>query len=83
MEVVSLKEVPKDLKIALLKELGYALDRDGVHVVRAESGERAVDPYSNQEVRLDNMMILPGSAVLLDDNEFSLISYLEDKGDIL
>jgi hypothetical protein len=83
MEVVSLKAVPKDLKLAMLKELGYELDRDGVHVVTTGGGERVVDPYSSLEVRLDNMMILPGSAILLDDNELSLISYMEDKGDIL
>lgn len=83
MEVVSLKDVTSEMRARLLDELGYGLEADGIHVVHKGTGTRAVDPYAKIEIRADNMMILPGSAVLIDDNEFSLTSYLEDKGDIL
>ena len=42
-----------------------------------------LDQYANVPVRLDNMMILPGSAIILDDNPLSVASYFEDHGDIL
>jgi hypothetical protein len=82
MQIVSLKGASKEQKVALLKQLGYGIDPDGVHVVDGRTGERVVDRYAKVEVSLDRMMILPGSTILLDDNEFSLISYIEEQGDI-
>jgi hypothetical protein len=83
MEIVSLKEVSQEQKVRLLDELGYGLDADGIHVVHKGTADRAIDPYAKLEIRMDHMMVLPGSALLIDDNEFSLMAYLEDKGDIL
>lgn len=82
MEIVNLGGVPRESKIALLKELGYALEQDGVHIRDVTTGKRVIDRYTNIEVSIDRMMILPGSTILLDDNEFSLMSYIEEKGDI-
>ncbi len=44
-----------------------------------------MDEYANVQVRLDNMMVLPGDSppVILDDNPLSVASYLEDHGDVL
>ncbi|MCI4343478.1 MAG: hypothetical protein L3J92_05120 [Thermoplasmata archaeon] len=83
MDVVSLQGLPTEFKVALLDKLGYTLDSDRVHVLHKDTRERVQDPYAKLEIRVDHMMVLPGSAILIDDNEFSLISYLEDKGDIL
>lgn len=80
MELVSLKNVSKESKILLLKELGYI--SDGEFVLTSKS-ERVIDPYANVPVRIDNMIILPGSTLILDDNELSLSRYLEEFGDVL
>jgi len=81
LELVSLKNVSVDSKIALLKRLGY--DVDEAHVFVLKDGKQVIDKYADIPVRLDNMAILPGSTVVLDDNPLSVISYLEEYGDIL
>lgn len=80
MELVSLKKTPLDFRIALVRELGY--DTDEVYVLRPD-GTQLMDEYANVPITLDNMMILPGSAVILDENPLSVASYFEDHGDIL
>lgn len=81
MEIVSLKDAPIEFRIGIARELGYEVDKDGVHLLK--NGERAMDEYANVPLRLDNMAVLPGSVVLLDNNPLSIASYLEDHGDIL
>lgn len=78
MELVSLKNMPRETKVLLLKELGY--DSDGTFVFTS-SGEKVIDRYIEQPVKIDNMAILPGSEIILDDNPLSIASYIEEYGD--
>ena len=79
MELISLKNVSLDSKNRLLKELGHG--SDGEFVLDSE-GKRVVDRYAEIPVKLNNMIILPGSTLILDDNEFSIASYMEEFGDV-
>jgi hypothetical protein len=78
----SLKEAPLELRLALLKELGIALDKDGVHLLN-QNGTKVLDPYVNEWVRVDHFLILPGSIMILDDNLVSVACYMEEHGDAL
>jgi len=78
LELVSLKNVSLASKIELLKQLGY--DSDGGFIF--QNGIKVVDKYIEMPVRLDNMVILPGSTIILDDNELSISSYVEEFGDV-
>ena len=80
MELISLKKVSKESKILLLKELGY--DSDGEFVLDIK-GNKILDKYLEIPVKIDNMVILPGSEIILDDNELSIAKYLEEFGDVL
>ena len=80
MELLSLKNVSRESKILLLKELGY--DSDGIFVLDS-NGNKSVDKYTNEQIKIDNMIIFPGSTVILDDNPLSVASYIEEYGDIL
>lgn len=79
MEIISLKEVSLKSKILLLKELGY--DSDGEFVLDSE-GKKVVDKYIEIPIRINNMVILPSSTLILDDNELSIASYIEEYGDV-
>ena len=79
-ELISLKNVSTDSKIALLRELNY--DSDGTYVLNSD-GTLHEDKYTGDPIPLDNMLILPGSAVILDNNPLSVSSYLEEYGDVL
>lgn len=79
MELISLKEVSKKSKILLLKELGY--NSDGEFVLDSK-GNRVMDKYVDIAVRIDNMLIFPGSEIILDDNELSISSYIEEYGHV-
>lgn len=80
MELISLKEVSKESKELLLKELGYG--SDGEFVLDSE-GNKVSDRYLDIPVKIDNMVILPGSEVILDNNELSIAKYIEEFGDVL
>lgn len=80
MELISLKQVSSKSKIELLKELGYG--SDGEFVLDKE-GKKMLDRYLDIPIKVDNMVILPGSIIILDNNELSLSKYLEEFGDIL
>jgi hypothetical protein len=82
MEAVSIKDAPVDFKLALLRELGLELDADGVHI-KGPDGKWIVDEYVDQPVRFDNMILLPGSVVVLDENPVTIHSYMEDHPDVL
>ena len=75
MEFVSLKDASKEVKIKILEELGYK--SDGRYVLDSD-GIRIKDKYVDVEVTLSNMLIFPGSAIILDDNPLSVASYLEE-----
>ena len=79
MELISLKNVSLNSKLLLLKELGYGTDGEFVLDL---GGKKVIDRYLDIPIKIDNMVILPGSAILLDDNELSIASYLEEFGDV-
>ncbi|MBI4175616.1 MAG: hypothetical protein HY518_00275, partial [Candidatus Aenigmarchaeota archaeon] len=79
-ELMSIKELPREIKIALLKELDY--DSDGIHVLDSE-GKIHLDRYTHEPVKLDNMLILSGSTIIIDNNPLSITSFLEEYGDVL
>jgi hypothetical protein len=82
MEILSLKDAPREFRVGVAQELGYTLDPDGVHLLKG--GERALDQYSKVPLRVDNLAVLPGSdAILLDNNPVSIAWYLEEHGDVL
>jgi len=80
MELISLKKISQESKILLLKELGYS--SDGEFVLDSE-GKKVIDKYIDIPVRVDNMVIFPGSELILDDNELSIMKYMEEFEDDL
>jgi len=80
VDLVSIKNMPKDVKVLLLKELGF--DSDGTFVVDKD-GKRVLDKYIEEPVKINNMFIFPGSTIILDDNPLSINSFLEEFGDVL
>ncbi len=78
MELMSLKNVSVNSRIALLKELGF--NSDGDYVLDSD-GKKVLDKYIDVPVKISNMVIFPGSTIILDDNELSLSLYLEEFGD--
>ncbi len=78
MQVVSVKDMPSHLKLLLLKELGLSADANGYIT---KDGEQVQDKYLGQPVRVENMAIFPGSAVVLDDNPLSIALYIEEYGE--
>ena len=79
VEVISLTEYSPSAKILLLRELGY--DSDGRFVTRG--GERVRDKVTGEEITLDHMAILPGSALVVSDNPLSIADCLEDYAESL
>lgn len=79
-ELLSIKDMPLESKILLVKELGF--DSDGTFVLH-KSGEKYLDKYIEKPVRIDNMFIYPGSTVILDNNLLSISSFLEEYGNVL
>ena len=77
MEIVSLKNVNKESKIALLEKLGY--DSDGKYVL--ENGKKKLDEYTQKEITLENMAILPGSVIVLNEASAIVLKYLEEHED--
>ena len=79
----SLKNMSIELKTELLKELGYDTDKEYV----LENGRRYLDRYTEEPIKLDNMLILndglPKSVIILDNNSLSVTSFLEEFGDVL
>ena len=80
MELVSFKGAPKEFKVRLLKELGFDLDERGVYVM--QNGQKVLDKYIDKPIRLENMIIFPGSTIILDDNPLSIASYMEEYGEV-
>lgn len=79
VELISLKNVSSNSKILLLRELGY--DSDGVFILDKE-GKKVMDRYIDVPVNIENMVIFPGSEIILDDNELSVSKYIEEFGDV-
>lgn len=79
MELKSFKDFSKETKTLILKELGYGTD--GIFVTDV-SGNKIKDRYIKKGIEIDNMVIFPGSTIILDDNPLSIISYIEEFGDV-
>lgn len=80
VESISIKNMSPKEKNMLLHELGYG--SDGIFVLD-EEGERILDKYIQEPVKMDNMLILPGSTIILDNNPLSIASYLQEHPDVL
>jgi hypothetical protein len=74
MEWMSLKKFSKPKKIELLKALGY--DSDGEFVLK--DGQRYMDKYLEQPIRVENMIIVHKD--ILDCNPLSLTCWIEENG---
>ena len=79
-KLLSIKDMPLESKILLVKELGF--DFDGIFVLH-KNGEKYLDKYIEEPVRIDNMFIFPGSTIILDNNPLSISSFLEEFGNVL
>ncbi len=79
MELISLKNISVQSKILLLKRLGY--NSEGEFIYDSEN-KKVIDKYIDIPVKMDNMIIFPGSTIILDDNELSISSYIEEFGDV-
>jgi len=79
-ELISMKHMPKEVKIELLKKLGYK--SDGIFVLDT-NGKKILDKYTEEPIRINNMAILPGSEIILDNNPLSISSFLEEYGDVI
>lgn len=79
-QLQSLHEVPMEVKVELVRELGY--ETDGEFVLNPD-GTKYHDPYVDCPVRLANMAILQGSAIIIDDNPVSLDAYMDAHPDSL
>ncbi len=77
---MSLKTAPMEFKIGLLNGLGFGVDSKGYVV--GQDGRRVLDPYINEEVKVNDMAILPGSTIILNDNPISIAGYMDQYGDI-
>ena len=77
VEVVSLKTMPLEARASLVRELGYEVRGRTIF----KDGTPVLDPYIKKPVTLENMGVLPGSAVLIVDNAVSLAAYFEERGD--
>ncbi|MEM3452724.1 MAG: hypothetical protein QW835_03745 [Candidatus Hadarchaeum sp.] len=78
-ELVSIKDMPVKLKIRLLRELGF--DSDGKFVTK--EGKKVLDKYTGEPIKISNMFIFPGSAIVLDNNPLSISSFLEEFGEVV
>lgn len=81
MELVSLKSLSKQSKIQLLSALDLGVDKNGFVV--GLDGKQILDKYIEKPVLVENMVIFPGSTIVLDDNPLSIASYIEEFGEVL
>ncbi|MCS4537722.1 MAG: hypothetical protein HYY67_02530 [Thaumarchaeota archaeon] len=79
MQLVSMKDMPENLKLLLLKELGLDIDKNRYIT---KDGSQVLDKYIDQPVKLENMVLFPGSTLVLDDNPLSIASYIEEYGEV-
>lgn len=78
METISLKQITPESKVALLRGLGF--DSDGEYVLDSD-GNKILDRYIELPIKIESMVILHGSTIILDDNELSILKYMEEFGD--
>ena len=80
MELMSLKQAPKEFRFELLRALDLNVDQNCTYVL-GKDGSPQYDRYMNTPIRFDNFVIFPGSTILLDDNPLSIASYFEEFGE--
>ncbi len=74
----SFSALDAESKLRVLESIGYGTD--GTFVTR--HGKPYRDQYTHQPIRLTEVIVLPGSTVVLSDNPISLAMYLEDHPDV-
>ncbi len=79
VETISIQDLCLEDKKILLGELGYSTDGN---FVLDKNDKPLIDKYTNEPIKVNNMVVLPGSAVVLDDNPLSITSFLEDHPDV-
>ena len=73
---MSLRDWTIEDRMMLLNELGFG--SDGVYVLD-KSGQRVVDKYIAEPIKLSNMAIFFYPVItILDDNPLSIVSYFEE-----
>jgi len=77
MKFESLKGWSKETRILLLRALDF--DSDGTYVFDSQ-GEKVLDRYTKDLIKIDNMAILPTEkgTIIIDWNPLSFISFLEE-----
>ena len=77
MKFESLKGWSKEMRILLLRALDF--DSDGTYVLD-KKGEKLLDRYTNDSIKIDNMAILPTKkgTIIIDWNPLSFVSFLEE-----
>ena len=78
--LVPIRNAPREFKEALVREMGYRIDGKQILL---PNGDKYIDPYANVPVSIDNMIILPGSTIILDDNALSIAAYIDEHADVL
>jgi hypothetical protein len=73
LQLVTLKDMPAQYKMFLLKELGLGLDENN-YVTR--DGKQVLDKYIEQPIRIDNLAIFPGRSPFV-----SIASYFDEYGE--
>ena len=79
-ELITIKDMPRELKIFLLKELDYS--SDGIFVLDSNE-KKLLDRYTNTSIKIDNMIIFPGSTIILENSPISISSFLEEFGHVI
>lgn len=77
MESIELSALSKAERVALVFTLGYRTD--GTRILH-EDGSVLHDKYTGSPVTLQNMAVLPGSTIILENNELSLAHYIQEYG---
>ncbi|HKZ63081.1 MAG TPA: hypothetical protein VJ400_01425 [Thermoplasmata archaeon] len=80
METVKWADIPMDVRVQVIQELGYVVKDE---VICDSTGSPVMDRYTRVPVRFDNLLIVWGSDLLLDNNPISIASYFEEYGELL
>ncbi len=78
MELVSFEKMPKELKIRILDRLGYGVSGD---FVVYKDQKRVKDKYIGIDVSVNNVLVFPGSTIVMDNNPLSIAAYLDEHND--
>lgn len=75
LQSISIKEWGLKEKKILLRELGFTTDSTFIFT---GDGKKVIDKYIDIPVEINNMLILPGSTIIIDNNPLSIASFLEE-----